>query len=283
MRIREHALSEIAPRGRRAFFSHASPDDGPKAKGAQARCIEGGGHVSRSVRAGESRSPGGHHDRIGEIVTYSELEEHSRRVANWLYDAGLRPGDTVALMSDNSPRMFDTYWASQRSGLYLVPINYRLTTKKRNRALALPAWDDRVEGTRQIPIPRSNRNRMSDPSADIPLHDPGLVLQDCRARLLPRSQHGLCGSKPLGAFTSQQCSERFRREFEPRYLDPGIPERSNHIGFVAIPDGNGLGIVDRGKERAQGPNLGSPPALHCGLEVGPDPGLERRGTVHRVT
>ena len=62
----------------------------------------------------------------GKTVTYRELENRSRRVANWLYDAGLRRGDAVALLSDNSDWYFDIYWAAQRSGLYLVPINFRL-------------------------------------------------------------------------------------------------------------------------------------------------------------
>lgn len=33
----------------------------------------------------------------GEIVTYAELEDRSRRAANWLFDAGLRPGDVVGV------------------------------------------------------------------------------------------------------------------------------------------------------------------------------------------
>ncbi|MFB6453075.1 acyl-CoA synthetase [Bradyrhizobium tunisiense] len=63
----------------------------------------------------------------GEIVTYAELEDRSRRAANWLFDAGLRPGDVVGVLSDNSPWIFDIYWATQRSGLYLLPINSRLS------------------------------------------------------------------------------------------------------------------------------------------------------------
>lgn len=62
----------------------------------------------------------------GQIVTYAELEERSLRIANWLRSAGFRRGDTVALLSDNDPRIFDVYWAAQRSGLYLTAINYRL-------------------------------------------------------------------------------------------------------------------------------------------------------------
>lgn len=63
----------------------------------------------------------------GETVTYAELEDRSRRTANWLFDAGLRPGDVVGVLSDNSSWIFDIYWGTHRSGLYLMPINYRLS------------------------------------------------------------------------------------------------------------------------------------------------------------
>ncbi|MCP3463145.1 acyl-CoA synthetase [Bradyrhizobium sp. CCGUVB23] len=72
----------------------------------------------------------------GEVVTYAELEDRSRRVANWLFDAGLRPGDVVGVLSDNSSWIFDIYWATQRSGLYLMPINYRLSSDEVDYMLA---------------------------------------------------------------------------------------------------------------------------------------------------
>ncbi|WP_027527763.1 acyl-CoA synthetase [Bradyrhizobium sp. Ec3.3] len=72
----------------------------------------------------------------GEVVTYAELEDRSRRVANWLFDGGLRPGDVVGVLSDNSSWIFDIYWATQRSGLYLVPINYRLSPDEVDYMLA---------------------------------------------------------------------------------------------------------------------------------------------------
>jgi long-chain acyl-CoA synthetase len=66
----------------------------------------------------------------GEVVTYAQLEDRSLRVAHWLREAGLRRGDVVGLISDNSAWIFDVYWATQRSGLYYVPINYRLNASE---------------------------------------------------------------------------------------------------------------------------------------------------------
>ncbi|GAA3396917.1 acyl-CoA synthetase [Cryptosporangium minutisporangium] len=61
-----------------------------------------------------------------EILTYAQLEERSTRLANAFAAAGLRPGDVVALLCENSPRVFEVYWACLRSGLYLTAVNWHL-------------------------------------------------------------------------------------------------------------------------------------------------------------
>jgi len=63
----------------------------------------------------------------GEITTFRELDDASIQLARVFWDAGLRPGDHVALFSENHPRYFEVYWAALRSGLYLTPINRSLT------------------------------------------------------------------------------------------------------------------------------------------------------------
>ncbi len=60
----------------------------------------------------------------GTVVTYGELEERSRRLAQLLRAAGLRPGDHLAVLLENDPRYFDVFWAATRAGLYCAPINY---------------------------------------------------------------------------------------------------------------------------------------------------------------
>jgi long-chain acyl-CoA synthetase len=62
----------------------------------------------------------------GEVITYHQLEERSSRAARALHDAGLRPGDHVALLIDNRAAMLELAWAAQRSGLYYTPVNTRL-------------------------------------------------------------------------------------------------------------------------------------------------------------
>lgn len=63
----------------------------------------------------------------GAITTYAELDERSTRLANLLREHGLRPGDHVAFLADNTPEVYDVYWAALRSGLYVTGINNHLT------------------------------------------------------------------------------------------------------------------------------------------------------------
>jgi long-chain acyl-CoA synthetase len=63
----------------------------------------------------------------GEIITFSELESQSRRLAQALAAAGLRQGDHVAILMTNRLEYFVAMWATWRSGLRLVPVNRFLT------------------------------------------------------------------------------------------------------------------------------------------------------------
>src|ERR1700720_327800 len=62
----------------------------------------------------------------GDSISYGELERRSVQLARVLRQAGLRPGDVVALLTENSLRALEVYWAALRSGLYITAVNYRL-------------------------------------------------------------------------------------------------------------------------------------------------------------
>lgn len=66
----------------------------------------------------------------GARVTFAELDERSKRYANVLRSAGLRPGDHVAILMENHPRYFDAFWGAQRCGLYTTPINWHLKAEE---------------------------------------------------------------------------------------------------------------------------------------------------------
>ena len=59
----------------------------------------------------------------GETVTHAQLNARSNQIAQYLHAHGLRLGDTVAILMDNTPRFFEALWAGLRSGLYVLPVN----------------------------------------------------------------------------------------------------------------------------------------------------------------
>jgi acyl-CoA synthetase (AMP-forming)/AMP-acid ligase II len=66
----------------------------------------------------------------GEIVTYRQLDERSTQLARLLREAGLRPGDHVAMLMENNAHFLEITWAALRSGLYMTPINSYLTSEE---------------------------------------------------------------------------------------------------------------------------------------------------------
>ncbi|MEO8604356.1 MAG: AMP-binding protein, partial [bacterium] len=66
----------------------------------------------------------------GETLTYAQLDAASNRLAHLLAQRGLRFGDHIALLMENTPRYFEVTWAAQRSGLVFTPINFHLTVEE---------------------------------------------------------------------------------------------------------------------------------------------------------
>ena len=61
------------------------------------------------------------------IIPYGDLYAGSQRVAALLHEAGLRPGDGVALVLPNRPEFFEITWGCQLSGLYYSAVNTHFT------------------------------------------------------------------------------------------------------------------------------------------------------------
>jgi long-chain acyl-CoA synthetase len=66
----------------------------------------------------------------GETLTYGDLNDRSIRLARFLGERGRRPGDHIALLTGNTPRAFEVYWAVLRSGLYITTVNRRLAPRE---------------------------------------------------------------------------------------------------------------------------------------------------------
>ena len=58
--------------------------------------------------------------------SYAEFQERCRRLASALERRGVRPGDTVAIMSPNTPAMIEAHYAVPGIGAVLNPLNIRL-------------------------------------------------------------------------------------------------------------------------------------------------------------
>ncbi len=62
----------------------------------------------------------------GEVTTYAQLDASTNRGAHLIRALGLKRGDGIALMLDNSAFFFEVVWAAQRAGLYYTCISTRL-------------------------------------------------------------------------------------------------------------------------------------------------------------
>lgn len=62
----------------------------------------------------------------GRRTTWAQLEARVAGVAATLHDLGVGPGDRVAMISENDPRVFEVQFACMRLGALFAPLNWRL-------------------------------------------------------------------------------------------------------------------------------------------------------------
>ncbi len=79
-------------------------------------------------RHGESLALGCAED--GRRTTWAQLEERVAGAAATLRDLGVGPGDRVALISENDPRVFEVQFACMRLGALFAPLNWRLHVRE---------------------------------------------------------------------------------------------------------------------------------------------------------
>jgi long-chain acyl-CoA synthetase len=63
------------------------------------------------------------HQFMGTATTYGELDEQSNRFAAGLRQAGLKPGDVVALQLPNVPFFLTSYFGALKAGMAVLPLN----------------------------------------------------------------------------------------------------------------------------------------------------------------
>ena len=72
----------------------------------------------------------------GRRMSWRELDERVRRLANGLLALGCRRGDRVAILAKNSPQYQELYYAAGRAGLVAQPLNWRLGVRELARIVA---------------------------------------------------------------------------------------------------------------------------------------------------
>ena len=75
-----------------------------------------------------------HADRIGvvdgdRVFAYAQLGDRVRRLAGFLADRGVKPGDRIAILDHNAVEYLEAYYAAAGLGAILTPLNVRLTPK----------------------------------------------------------------------------------------------------------------------------------------------------------
>ncbi len=130
----------------------------------------------------------------GRTLTYAELDERSLRMANRLRSSGLRRGDVVALLSDNTPETYEVYWAALRSGLYITAVNHNLSAAEASyivrdcgaRAIVVSAAKAALVEALDVDVPE--RLAYGGPVAGY--GDYEAALADAGAGALPEQPHG---------------------------------------------------------------------------------------------
>ena len=63
-------------------------------------------------------------------LTYSQVLDNVEKLAQWLYEHGIRKGDKIAVSGKNSPEWATVYLAAGFAGATIVPIDYALHEKE---------------------------------------------------------------------------------------------------------------------------------------------------------
>ena len=195
----------------------------------------------------------------GERVTFGDLNERSNRLAQFLFGAGLRPGDHVALFMENNPRFHDLVWAALRSGLIVTTVNSYLTAPEAGyiiedcgaRALVTSARLAAVAAALPALIPRCTTRLMVDgtitgfdsyedalagqppePLDDEPLGDFMMYSSGTTGR--PKGIRRLPSVAPVtdGLPLLRMLSELFSIDAETVYLSPAPLYHSAPFGFT---------------------------------------------------
>src|SRR5512139_759443 len=67
--------------------------------------------------------------KVRKETSWRQFEERVSKIANWLKDTGVRPGDRVLLFGRNSIHWLEVYFGVLGTGAWIAPLNYRFTNE----------------------------------------------------------------------------------------------------------------------------------------------------------
>src|SRR5271165_7346134 len=90
------------------------------------------GNLVQTLRRAVDRNPAGEAlvEIGGDRVTYTQLWNRAARVAGGLREAGVQPGDRVALRLPNGTDWAVAFWGTVLAGAVVVPVNLRSSRKR---------------------------------------------------------------------------------------------------------------------------------------------------------
>jgi fatty-acyl-CoA synthase len=120
-----------------------------------------------------------------ELISYAELAARSQRLAAWLQnERGLAPGARIAWLGFNTPDMLAMLFACARTGLVMVPLNWRLSDEELAEIVAdagatLAVVDrscaERAEALAGVPLVYARERRKTLSRLPDDESDPGLA------------------------------------------------------------------------------------------------------------
>jgi 3-oxocholest-4-en-26-oate---CoA ligase len=125
-------------------------------------------------------------------VAWGAFDDHSARLASWLHDRGLRPGDAVAIDLTNVPEYLEVFFAALKLGCVPVNVNYRYVADEVHYVLADSDARAVVHAPEFAPVVAAAVERLPAPARPVTL-ETGTAYEDAIAR-----------STPTGAWTERE-------------------------------------------------------------------------------
>src|SRR5215213_3040701 len=92
------------------------------------------GYLDRSAAAFPARTAVV--DPSGSALTYQELQDQANRIAGWLVERGIKPGDRVGLIAPKSASVVAALFGIMKAGAAYVPADYTAPSERNQTLLA---------------------------------------------------------------------------------------------------------------------------------------------------